>query len=103
MKITNNNIMVTVSGGRSSAMMARHIQTNKKYANYNKVFVFCNTGMERPETIDFLKNIVTYWKIDLNIIEGVYSNEMHVGVTYKLVDFETMNMNALPLSQMIEH
>jgi hypothetical protein len=34
------NLMVTVSGGRSSAMMARHIQTNEKYANYKKVFVF---------------------------------------------------------------
>jgi hypothetical protein len=99
----DNNLMVTVSGGRSSAFMAYHILQNEKYKDYNKVFVFCNTGMERPETIDFLKNIVNYWKIDLNIIEGVYSNEMNVGVSYKVVDFGTMNMNALPFSQMIEH
>ena len=31
-------LMITVSGGRSSAMMARHIQINEKYANYEKVF-----------------------------------------------------------------
>jgi 3'-phosphoadenosine 5'-phosphosulfate sulfotransferase (PAPS reductase)/FAD synthetase len=101
--IASDNLMVTVSGGRSSAFMAYHILHDEKYKHYNKVFVFCNTGMERPETIDFLKNIVKHWKIDLNIIEGVYSNEMNVGVTYKLVDFETMNMNALPFSKMIEH
>ena len=57
------NILVTVSGGRSSAMMARHIQTNDKYKNCNKIYVFANTGMERIETINFLKNIEKEWKI----------------------------------------
>ena len=74
------NLLVTVSGGRSSARMAWHIQTHPKYADYNKVFVFCNTGMERPETIAFLKDIVKHWKIPLTLIEGVYSTEKGVGV-----------------------
>jgi len=97
------NLLITVSGGRSSAMMARHIQTNEKYNKYNKVYVFCNTGMERPETINFLKNIVKFWNIDLKIIEGLYSNNLGTGVGYKLVDFDTMNMDALPFSEMIAH
>ena len=95
------NLLVTVSGGRSSARMARHIQTHPKYTDYNKVYVFCNTGMERPETIDFLKNIVKYWKIPLTIIEGVYSTEKGVGVGYKVVDFDTMDMEAKVFAQMI--
>ena len=33
---SDGSLMITVSGGRSSAMMARHIQTNEKYANYKK-------------------------------------------------------------------
>ena len=97
------NLLVTVSGGRSSARMARNIQTHPKYADYNKVYVFCNTGMERPETIDFLKNIVKYWEIPLTIIEGVYSTEKGVGVSYKVVDFETMDMKAKVFAQMIAH
>lgn len=97
------NLMVTVSGGRSSAMMARHIQTSEKYKEFNKVYLFCNTGMERPETINFLKNIVKYWDIDLKIIEGVYSNDLGVGVSFKEVNFETLDMNAKPFSEMIEH
>lgn len=101
--IASDNLMVCVSGGRSSAYMAWHIQNSEKYKHLNKIYVFCNTGMERPETIDFLKNIVKHWKIDLNIIEGVFSNEMNVGVRYKLVDFDTMNMNGKPFSEMIEH
>ena len=95
--------MVTISGGRSSAMMARHIQTNEKYADFKKVFVFCNTGMERPETIDFLKNIEKFWQIEITKIEGVYSNDLGTGVKYKIVDWDNLNMTADPFSKMIEH
>lgn len=97
------NLMVTVSGGRSSAIMARHIQTNEKYANYEKVFVFCNTGMERPETIQFLKNIEKYWNLPLIKIEGVYSKDLGTGVSYKIIEWDNLNMNAKPFSKMIEH
>ena len=97
------NLMVTVSGGRSSAMMARHIQISEKYKDYHKVFVFCNTGLERPETIDFLKNIEKHWDMPLNLIEGVYSLEMGVGVNYKVFDWETLDMTGKPFKQMIKH
>ena len=69
------NLTVLVSGGRSSAMMARHIQTSEKYAEYNKVYCFCNTGQERPETIKFLQEIVKHWGIKLWLLEGVYSKK----------------------------
>lgn len=97
------NLMVTVSGGRSSAMMARYIQTNEKYANYKKVFVFCNTGMERPETIEFLKNIEKYWQMPLIKIEGVYSNDLGTGIKYKIVEWDELDMSAKTFSKMIEH
>jgi hypothetical protein len=97
------NIMVTVSGGRSSAMMARHIQTDEKYKDFKKVFVFANTGMERPETIDFLKNIEKHWDMPLVKVEGVYSNQMGVGVGFKIVDWDDLNMTAVPFSQTITH
>jgi len=103
MKLIDKNLMITVSGGRSSAMSAKHVQTSAKYKDFKKVYVFCNTGQERKETINFLKNIVKYWNIDLIIIEGVYSLEMGVGVSYKIVDFDTMSMNSQPFEQMIAH
>lgn len=97
------NLMVTVSGGRSSAMMARHIQTSEKYKDFEKIYVFANTGQERIETIDFLKNIVKYWKIDLHIVEAVGCSEMGVGINYKLVDFDTLSMNSEPFEEVIMH
>ena len=96
-------LVVLVSGGRSSAMMARHIQLSPKYANFEILYVFCNTGMERPQTVNFLKNMVKYWEMPLNIIEGVYSNVPGVGVKSKVVDFESMDMSGRVFSEAIEH
>lgn len=95
--------MVTVSGGRSSAMMARHVQKHKKYKDFKKVFVFANTGQERIETIDFLKNIIKHWGIDLYMVEAVGSDVMGVGINYKLVDFDTLSMNSEPFETVIRH
>jgi hypothetical protein len=95
-------LLVNVSGGRSSAMMARHIQTSEKYKDYQKLFVFCNTGLERPETIQFLKDQIKYWELPLYLIEGVYSLKKGVGVKSKLVDFDTMDMEGKTFSQAIE-
>lgn len=96
-------LIVLVSGGRSSAMMARHIQTSEKYDKYEKLYCFCNTGQERPETIQFLKDMVYYWGIPLNIIEGVYSMEMGVGVRHRIVDFDTMDMEGKVFTEAIKH
>jgi 3'-phosphoadenosine 5'-phosphosulfate sulfotransferase (PAPS reductase)/FAD synthetase len=97
------NIIVAVSGGRSSAMMAYHIHTSEKYKDYNKAYVFANTGMERPETIDFLKKIESVWGIPLTLIEGTYSNIMGVGVGYKIVDWDSLDMKANVFEQCIMH
>lgn len=95
--------MVTVSGGRSSAMMARHIQTSEKYKDFEKIYVFANTGQERVETIDFLKNIVKYWKMDLHIVEAVGSDIMGIGINYKLVDFDSLSMDSEPFEAVVRH
>lgn len=97
------NILVTVSGGRSSAMMAYHIHTSEKYKDYNKAYVFANTGMERPQTIEFLRNIQDVWGIPLTLIEGTYSNVMGVAIGYKIVDWNSLDMNAKPFEGAIMH
>ena len=96
------NLLINVSGGRSSAMMARHIQTSEKYKDYQKLYVFCNTGLERPETIQFLKDQMKFWDLPLYLIEGVYSLKKGIGVKSKLVDFDTLDMDGKVFSQAIE-
>lgn len=101
--MSNKNIFVAISGGRSSAMMSYHIHTSELYKDYNKVYCFANTGMERPETIDFLKNVEKHWGIEIVKIEGVYSDKLGVGINYKIVDWESLNMSAQPFSDAIMH
>lgn len=96
-------LLVLVSGGRSSVKMARRIQIGRKYRKYKKLYVFCNTGQEKPETIDFLKDMVMFWKIPLYIIEGVYSDLPGIGVKHKIVDFNSMDMKSRVFSEMIKH
>src|SRR5699024_9979514 len=98
------NIMVAVSGGRSSAMMARIIQTSEKYKNYNKLYVFANTGMERKQTINFLRNIEKYWGIEIKKVEGIYSKKMGIGVSYNIIkSYNDLDMQANTFSQAIMH
>lgn len=97
------NMMVTVSGGRSSVRKARHIQTSEKYRDFNKVYVFCNTGQEDKATIDFLKAMEFHWGIPLVKIEGIYSDVLGEGVGYKIVDWDDLNMSGAPFSGAIMH
>jgi len=83
-------------------MMARHIQTSEKYKKFNKVYIFCNTGMERKETFDFLKNIIKFWKIPLIMLEGVYSKTPKIGVKSKIVNFDNVDMKGKVFTKMIE-
>lgn len=96
-------LLVLVSGGRSSAMMARWIQTSNRYDHFEKLYVFCNTSQERPETITFLENMVDKWRLPLNIIEGVYSDQPGVGVSYRIVDFNTLKMDGSVFADAIRH
>ena len=98
------NLLVTVSGGRSSAMTARIIQTHEKYKSFNKIYVFANTGQERIETINFLKNIIKYWKIDLKIVEARCNLEMNKGVEFEVMkDLDNISMNSEPFEEVIRH
>ena len=97
------NILAAVSGGRSSAMMAYHLMTNPKYKDDNIAFVFANTGMERPETIDFLKAMEKHWNLPLIKIEGLYSTTMGVGVRYAIKEWDELDMTAKPFTESIAH
>ncbi|WP_231562637.1 phosphoadenosine phosphosulfate reductase [Muricauda sp. MAR_2010_75] len=46
--------------------------------------------------------MVDHWGIPLVLIEGLYSNELGVGVSYKIVDFENLDMSSGPFTGAIE-
>lgn len=97
------NLLVNVSGGRSSAMMAYHISRSPLYKNYNKLFIFCNTGQERPETIQFLQDIVKFWGIDIHFLEAVYSDLPRIGPKAIRVNPENLDMTSKVFENAINH
>lgn len=48
----NKNLLISFSGGRTSAFMSLFIK--EYYKDYNKLFVFANTGKEKEETLTFV-------------------------------------------------
>jgi len=93
----NENIMVAVSGGRTSGMMALEMYNSVKYKDCNMVFVFANTGLERIETIEFLKEINKRLDNKLVLIEGKYSPVYGNGASYTVKNFDNLNMRGTPL------
>src|SRR6056300_691121 len=85
-------IVASFSGGRSSAMMLDVL-----HENYNdEIFtVFCNTGMEHPATLDFVKACGDRWGIDAWL-------EYDGKKSYRVVDYETASRNGEPFAQLIE-
>ena len=64
------NILITLSGGRTSAFMATLINELPQYKDYNKLFLFANTGKELPETLDFINRCSTEFDIDIEWLEA---------------------------------
>lgn len=101
-------IAVSLSGGRSSAMMLKILIEN--YGAENIVAVFANTGKEIPETINFLRSIQKEWKIPIHIVEfkslrkwvkDEVSQRECIG--YELKTLDSLSMNGEPFMDMIQN
>lgn len=88
-------IQVSISGGRSSAMMARLMQEN--YPAEQLIYTFANTGRELPETIDFVRSCADVWGMDINLIEYI-DNE----AGFELKSWDNLSMSGEPFERLIE-
>jgi 3'-phosphoadenosine 5'-phosphosulfate sulfotransferase (PAPS reductase)/FAD synthetase len=59
--------------------------------------VFCNTGKERPETLDFVERCGQQWGIEIVWLEYRHDN----GPTLAVVDYATASRNGEPLEAAI--
>lgn len=79
-KNPKKNILVSFSGGETSAFMIKYLQEN--YNNHNLIYVFANTGEENEETLVFVKKCEEFFNIKINWIEYEIGG-------YKIVDFKS--------------
>lgn len=104
--------VISFSGGRTSGVMLRRcLDAHDGRLPNGVVVVFCNTGKEREETLEFVKEVGEQWNIPIHWLE--YEAIPHEGKfrkkdgkqlwnhTYKIVDFETASRNGEPFEKVI--
>ena len=91
----------TFSGGRTSAFMGKFLSVYEKYKNFDKVFMFANTGKEKEETLQFIDRCDKEWNLNVVWLEAKINKEKGVGTTYKIVNFETASRNGDPFEAML--
>lgn len=90
--------IISFSGGRTSGYMLRMILDafGGQLPDGIKV-VFCNTGKERPETLDFVERCSIEWDVPIAWLEYRYES----GPTFAMVDYATASRDGEPLEAAI--
>jgi len=91
-------LIVSFSGGKSSACMARKLQQGYPGP---LTFLFANTGQEKEETLAFVNECDVRWGLSVVWVEAKV-NGAREGTTHRVVDFETASRNGRPFEQVIE-
>lgn len=97
-----NKILVSFSGGRTSAFMCKLILENPKYNDYEKLFVFANTGKEREETLCFVDKCDKEFNLNLVWVEADIPPTKGEGTNYRIVDFKSASRNGEPFETLIQ-
>ena len=95
-------LVCTFSGGRTSAFMGQFIKNYSKYDEFDKVFIFANTGKEREETLQFIDKCDNKWNLNVVWLEADVIHEKGVGTSYKIVDFNSASRNGEPFEEMLK-
>ena len=74
------NILMSFSGGETSAYLLQYVL--KEYSNHNIKVVFANTGEENEETLLFVKNCAEHFNVEIIWVE-------YERLSFKIVNFET--------------
>jgi hypothetical protein len=101
-KLTEKKLLVcTFSGGRTSAFMGLMLRDFPKYKDFDKVYIFANTGKERIETLDFINRCDKEWNLNIIWLEADVQDEKGVGTSFKIVDYETASRTGKPFEDML--
>lgn len=94
-------LLVSFSGGRTSAYMAHWLLMNKSN-EYNLQFVFMNTGVEHLKTLEFIDQCDKAWGLNLTWLEAVVHLGERKASTHRVVSYGTASRNGEPFEAMCE-
>ena len=95
-------LVCTFSGGRTSAFMGQFLKLYKKYKDFDKLYVFANTGKEKEETLEFINKCDKEWNLGVVWLEAKINKEKGKGTDYKVVDYKTASRKGEPFEEMLK-
>jgi hypothetical protein len=94
--LINEKAVISFSGGRSSAFMLYKILEAHDFKLPDYVTtIFCNTGKEMPQTLDFVEACSKNWSV--NIVWLEYSGKN----SFRVVDYKSASRKGEPFKQLI--
>lgn len=99
--------VINFSGGRSSGFMLHEIlQAHGGLLPANVAVIFCNTGKERIETLDFVEACAVHWHVPIIWLEFTYRARARGGgrdpkYLHKVVNHTTAARNGEPFAELI--
>lgn len=100
--VGGNRLLLSMSGGRTSAYMTRFILNEYSHLWKEIIVVFANTGQEDERTLEFVNNCDKKMGFNTIWVEAVVHPEKGKGTTHKIVSFETAARNGEPFEDMIK-
>ena len=95
------NRTINFSGGRSSGYMLRNIlDAHDGQIPPNTIVVFCNTGKEMPQTLDFVNQVQLRWDVPIAWLEYMYQDQRPKH-HYRIVNHNSAARNGEPFADML--
>jgi len=94
-------LVITFSGGATSAFMCKWLLENRADQYSEIVVVFCNTGEEHPKTLEFVNRCDKEFGFNVVWIEAYVYHDQRKGCGHTVVDFETCSRKGEPFEQVI--
>lgn len=102
-----DNLLISFSGGRTSAYMM-HWCINNLTDLYNMIVVYANTGKEEDGTLEFIERCSIEWNIPIIWVEAIFKDskgntfsKKGWKVKHKIVDFNSASRNGEPFEEML--
>lgn len=99
--MSKKKLLVSFSGGETSAYMAQWLKANKS-DEFEMVFVFANTGQENEETLEFIEKCNKAFDLNTVWVEGVFHKEHRKGTTHKITNFKDACRDSSLFEEMIK-
>jgi len=98
-KLPDENVLISFSGGRTSAYMLHQILEANGSLPDNAKVIFANTGREMPETLDFVHECSQRWNVPITWLEYTRKNG---NVSFETVSHNSASRNGEPFDCLID-